>query len=284
MTNVTHDETETSDIISKYVSKHLYKHNRTQCLTTQYVIQRLQNAQPIVFTKFGDGEVQCMQFVKGTNCDGDQYTVSLGTALETTFILLCDMANDKSADGEDRILIGRWHYANEVNYLSKLYIRHLLNQENILISEIPFVDYHLIYNDDDFNKSQNMYNFVEAIQKYPFTKVLITNRRNRRLSKAFKTQHFIEIPSRSWYDQCFSEIYFAVLAILRNNPKALILIAGGLASKVLICNLCEKYPEASFLDIGSGFDILATEHCTRDHKHTYMQEYLYFRNLLPLDW
>lgn len=273
-----------TDVIGKYVSKHIYKHNRTQYISTNYVIQRLQNAQPIVFTKFGDGEVQCMQFVKGTNCDGDQYTVSLGTALEETFIRLCDMANAITSDNEDKILIGRWHYHNEVNYLSKLYITYLMNQENVIISDIPFVDYHLIYNDDDFDKTQNMYNFVDAVQKYPFTKVLITNRRNHRLTKAFKTHHFIEIPSRSWYDTCYSEIYFATIAILRKNPKALILIAGGLASKVLICNLCEKYPEASFLDIGSGFDILATGQCTRDHKHTYMQEYMYFRNLLPSDW
>lgn len=272
---------------SQYVALHVQKRNRTNNYTTQYVTRCLREHKPIVFTKFGDGEVQCMQFYMGTNCDGDEYTCELGHDLNSVFIQFCDMANNNTAaenGRHDRILLGRWHHPPEVSYLARLYFHHMSNKGGQAVNEIPFVNYHLIYNDDDFHRSRDLYDFVKAIQSFSQHKVFISNPRNARLVRLFGVDDFIQIASSSWYKTSFSHVYTEVERILAANPAALVLIAGGLASKVLISRLCEKYPHASFLDIGSGFDILATRHCTRDHKHTYEAECSYYKDLLPIGW
>lgn len=267
---------------NEYVALHVQRRNRTSTYSTRYVTECLSAATPIVFTKFGDGEVQCMQFVTGTNCDGDRYTKTLGKELNSAFVHFCEMANQSK---HDRILLGRWHYPSEVAYLARLYLQHALaTRSNAGVGEIPFVNYHLIYNDDEFHTSRDLYDMVKAIQCYSYRKVLITNRQNERLRLLFKAYDFIQIANNSWFETSFLDVFRATDQILKENPRALILIAGGLASKVLICKLCKKYPMASFLDIGSGFDILATRRCTRDHKHTYEAECEYYRDLLPEGW
>lgn len=270
-----------------YVAYHVEKKNRTSRYSTAYATTCLQTGKPIVFTKFGDGEVQCMTFVHGTNCDGDRYSRRLGEELNHTFIRLCDLANERYKESEenpDCILIGRWHFPHETSYLVRLYHHEIKNDPERMCHEIPFVHYHFIYNDDEFDKSQDLYDFVKAIQDFSEHKVFISNRRNERLQRFFKAHQYLEIASNSWYETSFDAIYAATDRILSEHPKALILIAGGLASKVLICRLCEKYPEASFLDIGSGFDIIGTGQKTRDHRHSYAAECDYYRDILPENW
>jgi hypothetical protein len=264
--------------IAGYKDLHINKLNRTNKYITDHVTDRLNNSRSFVFTKFGDGEYQCMAGWNGQNCDGDGYTAELGSALRNAFVSLCDMANDCPDDG--KILLGRWHYPTEVAFCCDLYWNH----QPALKREIPFVDYHLIYNDDYFATSRKMYDFVAAIQNYKHKKVLVTNVNNKRLVHLFRADDYIQIQSQSWHATQFDQIVKDVEALLQADPQTLVLIAGGLASKVLIARLCAKYSDASFLDIGSGFDIIATGRCTRDHKHTYEDELRYFSDLLPQMW
>ena len=155
--------------LTTYINFHITKQNRTNSYNTEFVIQKLRNCDPFVFTKFGDGEYQCMNNFQGGNCDADKYGPELGDALRKAFVSLCDMSY---LDTTDRILIGRWHYPNEVTYYSTLYWNHQQTEEK---REIPFVDYHLIYNDDYFSRSRHLYHFVEAVQSFPKKKILITN-------------------------------------------------------------------------------------------------------------
>ena len=66
-------------------------------------------------------------------------------------------------------------------------------------------------------------------------------------------------------------------------------------SGFLIANLASNYPKASFIDIGSGFEILATkkdtidwhqEHkCKKEDNYTlYEHQINYFKELLPEDF
>ena len=261
----------------EYIDSHIQKKNKTECYTTMLVIQKLKDNNSIVFTKFGDGEYYCMAGFEGANCDGDQYNPPLANALRYAFLKLCDLSYDRE---DNRIVLGRWHYPDAVTYCSELYWNHQVEQ-NIPVKEIPFVNYHLIYNDDDFNRTNLMYEFVSAVQKFSNYKVLITNTNNIRLETIFQADQFIPIQSNTWHTYQYEEIRNAVDEILKDHLNALVLIAGGLASKVLIAELCEKYKQASFLDIGSGFDILATKRCTRDHKHSYEDEVKYYYDLLP---
>jgi hypothetical protein len=52
--------------------------------------------------------------------------------------------------------------------------------------------------------------------------------------------------------------------------------------------VCKKYPKASFIDIGSGFDLLVRKKYTRIYYntniHTYLDEYNYYKDLLPPDY
>jgi hypothetical protein len=266
--------------IDSFIRTHVEKTNRTNAYTTEYVIDRLRTQQPIVFTKFGDGEYQCMNKWSGHNCDGDAYDPQLGDNLQKAFLQLCDMSYQ---DGTDRILLGRWHCRSEVEYYSRLYWTYQLSQGIDMPKEIPFVNYHLIYFDNT-DRSPLIYNLVQAIQEYPHMKILITNSNNIRLCHFFKVTQYIPIEPKSWSLTQYDTIIATLRKTLSVYPHALILIAGGLASKVLISQLSSEYPLASFLDIGSGFDYIATRTNTRTHRHRYEDEVEYYKNLLPPNW
>lgn len=252
----------------------------------QDMLDNLQNGKRVIFTKFGDGEGRCMMEDSGWACngDGDRYTSGLAEDLRKAFVTLCDMSD------KENVYIGKWHSSQEhfiTFYLGLLY-NHLV-ENNSTLKSVPFVDYHYCYNICGFSDTPIMYNFVKTLQNLDNFKIVISNVMNKNLSIIFKSNTFIEIPSNSWYAAgLYEQLFDMTDKILQEHPNALILMAGGLASKVLITNLALKHKNASFIDIGSGFDILAQNRCTRGERPEYTNLYPYqieyYRDLLPPDY
>lgn len=263
---------------------HHSAHNATGCTHTPFVTDLIRAKMPVVFTKFGDGEYLCMDMQSGKNCDGDKFTKELGHALCKAFRELCEMAAVPHPTGR-RIFLGKWHYAKEVRFMCQLYYTWQQEQKRIddKLHEIPFVNYHLIYNDENFDKNANLFEFVKVLQDDSRHKLLISNPSLQRLSLLFKTAAWINIPATCWHT-VYDKIEAQVREHLLEHPDTIVFIAGGLASKVLIANMTAAFPLASFLDIGSGFDLLGKGHRTRSQAISYPQMIAYYKDLLPSEW
>ncbi len=261
----------------EYIEK--YKEAPYVCQDLTHILNEFNKGNRIIFTKYGDGEHRCMNDEPGRNCDGDSHTPQLARELRISFVNLSDTPNT---------FLGRWHYADGVSYFLGLYYDHLVKNNKELVPP-PFVHYHTFYNDHVFHDNQNLFNFVKAIQETKKHKIVITNNLNHNHTKIFKSDTYVEIPSNSWYAAgLYPRLYHYVANILNNHPDAVILISGGLASKVLISDLSLKYPQASFIDLGSGFDILSQHRYTRserlEYNNTFENQRKYYAELLPADY
>ena len=237
----------------------------------------------VIFTKFGDGEYLNMTTFNGKNCDNDEYTYEFGMRLREAFIKLCSINNND-------VFLGRWHNNDTNNFLLSLIY------DNLGVVSVPFVNYHFIYPDYEYHKNNNLFEFVKKIQELNKFKLIISNNNNKKLSIIFKSNYYLEIPPSSWFAMGhYPDIYNFISNILNNYPDAFIILAAGMGSKILIANLASNYPKASFIDIGSGFDILATKKDTRDwhqeHKckkednyTLYEHQINYFKELLLEDF
>ena len=245
------------------------------------MVENMRNNKRVIFTKFGDGEFACMNKEQGENCDGDKYSEKMGEELREAFIILCNLYNFKN----ENVYLGRWHSRMDViiRYYGTLYYEYLINN-NKPIKDIPYVDYHFCYNYHPFGfKKNNLYDFVKTVKENSKYKILITNENNIKLNDVFGSKFFLKIENKCWYNK-YNNVYNYLDKILSADDNAIVIIAGGLASKILIKDLALKFNNTSFIDIGSGFDLIATKKLSRSWEHgyhTYQDEYEYYKNLLP---
>lgn len=252
-------------------------------MNIENIINAIKNNKSIVFIKYGDGEVECMKVSDiqykeekyGANCDKDVYFPELSKDLKEAFLYFVEESNKKD------IYIGKWHYKNEIKYLSNYYYEN--SEKNKLI---PFVDYHLIMNDKYHLENKNMYEFVKCIkEKDDSIKIIISNQKNNLLKKLFSTNYFIETPESCTY-LVLNEILNNIIKIIEENQnKNIILITScGLSAKVIIYKMIKKYENLhiSAFDIGSSFDLLCKKEITRAYQNEYTYEmiYTYYENLL----
>lgn len=229
------------------------------------------NQNPIV-TKFGDGEILCMMGISGKNCDKDTYHQWLAQHLSYSLFYLLQRPHT---------FLGSWPSLQKgrsiVDEFLETWIQKNTDPQTI---KAEFVYYNLLSNDDYFNEDKQLYAFVDCLQKTQRKKILICNEANQRLQKLFKTDAYIAIAPQNWslFYKFFKQKLIDVI-----EPNAIVIIAGGLCSKVLISDMCQSF-DVCFFDIGSGFDFLASKRQSRDHKHTLFAELDYYGPLLPDHW
>lgn len=251
------------------------------------LLQCLQRGRRIVYTKFGDGEYMCINKPIGRNCDNDTYSAKLGGELQKAFCSLVVAFNEQN----ESVWIGMWREPHVSTYFARLYYQYktcigALREHHT----IPFVEYHTVYNSHDSLTNSAMYDFVKYIQTYPNGKIVISNPQNRRLLSIFRAAEYVNIPSHSWYAHgMYDSIRTKLEDFLNAHPKSIVILACGLATKVLIADVMKRHPQASFIDIGSGFDLLARRVDTRGwtrgtYHHTYLDECTYYKDLLPENW
>lgn len=223
------------------------------------LISKINNNEQIIFVKYGDGEINCMLGHKGENCDGDPYIPELRYGLIQSLEIYCTQQN---------AYIAKWPFGNSLDYI----IQHFK------FPTPKYTDYHLAMNDDEFNKDNSMYNLVESIQKIKKKKIIITNELNNSMKDLFNADVLIRVPQNNWFKD--HPYYFQqVFNELTND--SLLITAAGQGSKVLIATALIYFPNISCIDIGSSFDILCKKKNTRGWKHTYEDEYAYYKDLLP---
>lgn len=227
------------------------------------LINKLENGENIIYTKYGDGEYYCMAGLEGSNCDGDTYHSWLGNELKKALIELAIKPNT---------YIGQWWGAGVYNYCNQLALTN-----NV---QIPWIHYHTIMNCDEFLTVDYMYKLVKFIVHTPRKKILICSKPNSRLKDFFRTDVYIEIPEQNW---SFEYSKYRDLVISNLEKNCIVLICGGLCSKVLI-NEITNNNEITCLDLGSSFDILGKRQNNRGRGHTYFDELRYYKEFIPQNW
>ena len=223
------------------------------------LISKINNNEQIIFVKYGDGEINCMLGHEGENCDGDPYIPELRSGLIQSLEIYCTHQN---------AYIAKWPFGNSLDYII----------QQLKFPTPKYTDYHLAMNDDEFNKDNSMYNLVESIQKIKKKKIIITNELNNSMKDLFNADVLIKVPQNNWFKE--HPYYFQqVFNELTND--SLLITAAGQGSKVLIATALIYFPNISCIDIGSSFDILCKKKNTRGWKHTYEDEYAYYKDLLP---
>lgn len=229
------------------------------------LLEKLKQGENIIFTKYGDGEYECMRGTSGCNIDKDSYHPWLGDALKKALVSLSQKKN---------AYIGKWWWwAPEVSNFCDT----VAADGNVTV---PWVGYHVFMNDDEFLKYDYMYQFVDFLIHTDRKKIVICNRMNSKLTALIRAHTYIEIPEKNWsyeYQHWKSELCKHI------EKDSIILISGGLCSKVLIDDITNEY-NVTFIDLGSSFDLLTRRINTRGWKHTYQQEIDYYRCLLPKSW
>jgi hypothetical protein len=250
----------------------------------KHLNKKLIDGEKVIFTKFGDGEYQCMtlQKIGNTNADNDIYTYEFGIKLKEAFYNLCDRSD------KENIYIGKWH-TNEVSkfYCNILYDYYIENNKKL--KSIPFVNYHFCQIDYNFNKNNNLLEFVKTIKYLNKTKIIFANEKNKKLAIIFNANYHLIIPEISWFaNGYYNKLEEQLNELLTKYNDALILFAGGMGSKIIISNLSNRFQNASFIDIGSSFEILATKNDLRGWRYickeftnSYENQLEYFKEVLP---
>lgn len=240
-----------------------YPLDQAQASRLLELLDTLKKGHNVIYTKYGDGEYNCMIGLNGYNCDQDNYHNWLGESLKKSLISLSKKANT---------YIGKWWHSNVYDYCNKIAQQHSI--------AIPWAWYHLVMNDDDFYKFEYMHQFVNFVVHTKRKKILVCNQMNKRLAEFFKAHIYIEIPPRNWsyeYDKWKNAVEKHVV------KDAIILISAGMCSKVLIDDISNAY-DATFIDLGSSFDLLGRKVNTRGWRHTYEMEINYYKDLIPPHW
>jgi hypothetical protein len=246
-------------------------------INTPYIIDKLnlfekiKNDERLIFVKFGQGEYLCMTDHIGRNIDNDTYCTALKDALIKAFFNLLKLSKNEN------IYIAKWNSNNDI---VKFYLALCYNEFKRDI-KIPFVFYDIMNNKHVYNKDLNMFNLVQNIQNSKRYKIVVSNANNSYHKHIFKGNVFVEIPSNSWFiNGYYDSIYNVISCLIKQHPYALILMSGGLGTKVITTNLFMEFKDISVIDIGSSFDILSQCKNTRDNNLIYEEVYEYYKPLL----
>ena len=274
-------------------------------ITLPQLTRFIKDGVPVIFLKFGDGEVECMKVTDTKdlstqapkhNCDSDVYYPELSQVMKAAFLYFAYQSYGKHR----HVYLGKWHFDPEIDYLSKL--TYEVHPHKPII---PFANYHLVMNDKGALKSPNMREFVRTIRDHAeYHKIIISNGQNRLLQSIFLADSFVETPPRCLFlvfDQIAKQVSEIIDQARQENPmqKILLLTSCGLSAKALVYYLYQKYgddlrcnsidpkdpnrvdstesqdPFISAIDLGSSFDLLCKKQVTRAYQYEYTYDELH---------
>jgi len=217
-----------------------------------------------MFVKYGDGEYYAAMFYTGGNCDGTPYTKNLGDKVRESFIY-----NSK----QNHAMIGEWH-----SLKNKPFWEGLDNSENV-----QWVDFHTVLIDQTTSSPDKLHLF-KAIQESTRKKIYVANSTLGRAKDFFNIQSHIIINPSNWFDTEYEKIFTEVSSAVEDDSNTMILISAGMGGKYLISELHKKFPNAIYIDIGSGFDMLCAKRNSRSYNPSYDSLCKYLSPILPSGW
>lgn len=212
----------------------------------EILIEKINKGESTGFVKFGDGEYFCMAqtYPGGHNVDQDNFTEKKGDALKNAFRFF---VNDYS----NTIFIGKWHSDNW-NW------NQFLNNDKQTIS---WANYHTLLLDGD-NMQQKL-ELYRTIKLSVLQKIYIGNSSLKDVQQILNVDYFIEIAPQNWFDHDYDNILNKTCNHLSFTQPTIIMTSAGMAAKILLADVLQRYPNTIILDFGSAFDCICRGHPSR---------------------
>jgi hypothetical protein len=206
----------------------------------------LDNNEPFVFAKFGDGELLCMDGARGCNCDKHPYSKDLGDKLKKALFNISGKSNAYIADwNEPKFLKIRSKYTNPET-----------------ADNLNLVDYQLILSLDQ-NFGDHLREFYRSIKKASETRevvMVIPEKLNGVADYIAPTGRIVNVPKINSFSK-YDEVLSKITGDLKDN--SIMITACGMMAKSLISEVITENPLTTCIDFGSAFDPLFIGH-TRD--------------------
>ena len=170
------------------------------------------------FVKIGDGEISCMNGVKGTNCDKHPYTPKLAKALKLAYRELNAMPDT---------YIPIW--GDYMEQKCPVEVKGNVDAQVFLHTSV----------------SKEKYRFYETLKFSPRKKIYIGPEYLKEVKDFLNADKMIIIPAVNSFSYDFN---------IEPEENAIYMFTAGMASKVWIAQLLKKNPNITCIDFGSAFD------------------------------
>lgn len=233
--------------------------------STEQLTRYIESNTPCMFVKYGDGEYYAAMFNQGGNCDGTPYTKNLGTKVRESFVYNSQQKN---------AMIGEWHSMSNKPFWEGL---------DPKIRDVQWVDFHTVLIDQSTRSTDKLLLF-KSIQQSSRKKIYIANETLSRAKDFFKIESHIVINPSNWFDTEYDSVFAAASSAIEDDSTTLVLISAGMGGKYLISELHKKHPNAIYIDVGSGFDMLCAKRNSRTYNPSYQSICSYLGPILPVGW
>lgn len=246
-------------------------------MTSEYFRDCIKNNIPFIYCKFGDGEYLCIyKYIYNdnsliSNCDNDTYTKNLSDKLCESLHNIVNYSNNN--------YIGKWND----DKIQKLFL-------SITTHPINYISYHsFIFDEYDIetNNIVNKINIFKEIKNSNRKKIYVCNKLLIKAKILLNINNIINIGYNNWFDKDYENIFNQIKkCIVGSEDNSIIMFSCGMGGKVLISELYKLYPNCTYIDIGSGLDIICTKRNTRGFKYKYDDLYQKFvkNDFIPNDW
>jgi hypothetical protein len=232
--------------------------------STEYLTHCVKNNIAVSFSKYGDGEHNCIFNPHGRNCDSDNYTLKLSNGLRQSFQYL--------VENTDNSYIGLWHDP-----------RCAENLKTLVKREVKFIPYHtIIFDKKGDDKKATL---IHTIKQSPLKKIVVCNPLLMKSKLLLNADEMVYIPFNNWFDMYFETVLNKVKELIgRDDGNHIVITSCGMSAKVLICELQKAFPKGIYLDFGSAIDTICTKRDSRGHNFGYEYYTTLLKDSLSEDW
>jgi hypothetical protein len=205
---------------------------------------KIRNREPFFFVRYGDGALECIyNRGHGRTCDGEQYSGELGSALLDAWVSLVILGFIYRGRN---VYVGDWLSAsfdgpNDPSRYRDLY------QKLVQDAEPDFLHFESLLL---MRESEALVNFYRAVKQDPRKKMFMGPWWNRDAAKMLDAD-FLETPTKDLF------AHVDVLARQLTSRKFDVLLYGaGMAGTIPAVKCWERFPERTYVNLGSAMDPL----------------------------
>jgi hypothetical protein len=239
---------------------------------TNYISECIVNKKPITFSKYGDGELFCVNQTSNTNADFEKYTPELRDMLLAAFKYL--------VNEYEHGYVGLWHDQSCMQFW-----------EQFANKPIKWAYFHsiLIDNDDMVLKNNILWdkvNMYKTIKESKMNKIIICNPLLIKAKYLLDIDHVVQVPFRNWIDTQMNSYIELLKQIIGEDGNHIVITCCGIASRILIPELVKIFPRGIYLDFGSAIDLICTKRDSRGRGDNFVYDEVkeVMKELLPPDW
>lgn len=197
---------------------------------------KIRRQEPFFFLRYGDGALECMSGAEGHTCDGEQYCPLLGLELLNTW---------RAVYRDRNTFVGDWLSAS---FDTKTIRARYEEQYRELIGDASpnWLHFEALLL---MRQSPALLDFYRAVKLDPRRKLFMGPAGNAGAAKMLGAE-FLETPMSNLFT------YTAELAKELDREFDVLLFGAGMAGNIPAVRCWERYPERTYISIGSAMDPL----------------------------